>query len=532
MDLQALERAKQQWQSAADAMPQLICLLNADGRLIHVNRTIEWWGMGAVADVRGRELHDLLHPGCDDPRCYFRRLWRQSAPARRNGRRSEHEAYDGRLQRHFVIRIQPLVSRRSGEAFDDDGLHSVVVVDDVSELREAEADIRRRNDELSQQVVQEAKRRSLSEDMQARLQDILEKTTDIIAIADPAGNLLYVNRAAREMLGVGEDDDLGGRKLCEQADPDVIDTLRTVAIPAAIEDGLWTGESRMRDHEGREFHASQVITAHRRENGDLDCIATVLRDISERVNSERALRASREELRQLSAMLVSIQEDERRRIALDLHDGLGQSLSLIKLAVEKSVALLRDGEPQAALDTLDHLVPLAKAAVQDVRRVATELRPSILDDLGILATLSWFFREFQAVCSHIEVEKSLAVTEQDVPETLKITLYRIIQEATSNIVKHAGADRVRVSLHRDDSALHLQIEDNGCGFVPEALCAHCRTCNTESCSGLGLVGMKERVSLSGGVYRLVSSPGFGTRVEASWPLVAAPVQPLRSNTLA
>jgi PAS domain S-box-containing protein len=511
MDLQALERAKQQWQSAADAMPQLICLLNADGRLIHVNRTIEWWGLGAVANVRGRELHDLLHPGCDDPRCYFRWLWRQSAPARRNGRRSEHEAYDGRLRRHLVIRIQPLVGRRSGEACDDDGLHSVVVVDDVSDLREAEADIRRRNEELSQQVVQEVKRRSLSE-------DILEKTTDIIAIADAEENLLYLNRAAREMLGVGEDDDLGGRKICEQADPDVVDALRTVAIPAAIEHGLWTGESRMRDHEGREFHASQVITAHRRENGELDCIATVLRDISERVNSERALRESREVLRQLSAMLVSIQEDERRRIALDLHDGLGQSLSLIKLAVEKAVALLRDSEPQAALDTLDQLVPHVKAAVQDVRRVATDLRPSILDDLGILPTLNWFFREFRAMCSHIEVEKSLAVTEQDVPETLKITLYRIIQEATSNIVKHSGADRMRLALYRDGSVLHLQIEDNGCGFVPEALCAHCGTCSTESCSGLGLVSMKERVTLSGGSYHLESSPGFGTRILASWNL--------------
>ena len=148
-----------------------------------------------------------------------------------------------------------------------------------------------------------------------------------------------------------------------------------------------------------------------------------------------------------------------------------------------------------------------------MRRVSTELRPAILDDLGILPTLSWFFREFEAVCSHIAVEKALAVSEQEVPAPLKITLYRIIQEATSNIVKHAAADRVRVSLYRADDALHLQIQDNGRGFDPANV-----VYRDGECRGLGLISMKERATLSGGSYRLESSPGFGTHIQASWPL--------------
>ena len=111
------------------------------------------------------------------------------------------------------------------------------------------------------------------------------------------------------------------------------------------------------------------------------------------------------------------------------------------------------------------------------------------------------------------VEKALTVSEQEVPAALKITLYRILQEATSNIVNHAAADRMRVSLYRDDDALHLQIEDNGCGFDPASVVS--RDGETR---GLGLISMKERVSLSGGSYRLESTPGFGTRIHVSWPL--------------
>lgn len=518
MDVRALEKAKQQWQSAADSMPQLICLMNEEGRLLHINRTLEWWGLGNVTEARGRELHDLLHPGCADPKCYFKRLWRSSTPARRDGRRSQHEAFDPVLDRHLVIRIQPLVARANAGDSSVADLHSVVIVDDVSDLRQAEANFRRRNEELTRQVADEAERRALSEEMQARLLAILEQTSDYVAIADASEKLVYVNPAARSMLGLDPDDDISGKTLCDHADKDVQQLIHDVAIPAAIRRGLWAGESRMRDSNGREFHASQVIIAHRDEGGQIDCLSTILRDITERVKAEQAMRESQEELRRLSAMLVSIQEDERRRIALDLHDGLGQSLSLIKIAVERAAALVEAEDSAAAREALDQLVPRVKSALHDVRRVATELRPSILDDLGILPTISWFLREFESVCGHIRMEAALHVEEQDVPAPLKITIYRVVQEASSNVLKHAAATRMRVALTRDGQALHLQIEDNGRGFDPDALCLRCRTCAADACVGLGLVGMKERVSLSGGSYRLDSSLGFGTRIEATWPL--------------
>ncbi|MDO8448398.1 MAG: histidine kinase [Rhodoferax sp.] len=218
------------------------------------------------------------------------------------------------------------------------------------------------------------------------------------------------------------------------------------------------------------------------------------------------------ELRRLSGLMVSIQEHERRRIALDLHDGLGQSLSLIKLSIENFAKLLAAGATDEARKSLQQLMPRVGDALDELRRVSTDLRPSILDDLGILATLSWFFREFVATCGDIVVETAFNVAEHEIPLPLHITLYRILQEATNNIIKHAAADRVCVRLDRIDDVLHLLIEDNGCGFAPDSI-----VCAEGVTRGLGLFSMKKRALFSGGTYHLESVPGQGTGIRVSWP---------------
>lgn len=511
MDVHTLEKAKQQWQAAADMMPQLICLLNADGRLIHINRAIERWRLGQVDGVKGKALHDVLHPGCTDPQCYFKSLWLGAAAGLGRGERTECEAYDPVLKRHFSILVQPLV-RPPSPLRDADDLHAVVMMGDISDIKQAEAGYQHLFQELECMVCLEKERREFSESMQARLLAILEKTTDYIAMADAEGGMLYLNPAGRTLLGLGPHDDISHMKLCEHGDQEVKDRIWEEAIPYAIRSGLWAGESRLRNRAGREIHASQVIIAHRGVDGLVENFSTILRDTTEQMRTAQALRESRDELRRLSGLLVTIQEDERRRIALDLHDGLGQSLSLIKLSIENAARQLATGAAGEASESLQQLIPRVKQALAEARRVSTELRPSILDDLGILPTLSWFFREFEAACGHITVERALNVAEHEVPAPLQITLYRILQEAFNNIVKHAGADRVRVSLDRIAEVLHLLIEDNGCGFDPDSV----RYVEGEA-RGLGLLSMKERASFSGGTYRIASAPGQGTRIEVSWP---------------
>ena len=229
--------------------------------------------------------------------------------------------------------------------------------------------------------------------------------------------------------------------------------------------------------------------------------------------SGRAACGQQTELQRLSVRLLEVQESERRRIATDLHDVLGQSLTVIKLFLDESVMLLAANEPSSAAQSLEQVRLKVKDAFGELRSVAMNLRPAIIDDLGILATLSWFFREFETACQDMNVEKFFSIHEDSIPVPLKIIIFRIIQEATHNIVKHANASRIRVTLEKSGGAIHLSISDNGNGFDPAAAGK-----SRPFGKGLGLLSMKERAELSGGTYVMESRPGQGTRINVSWPL--------------
>lgn len=231
----------------------------------------------------------------------------------------------------------------------------------------------------------------------------------------------------------------------------------------------------------------------------------------QRYRAEESLRRSEEELRQLSGQLMSIQETERKRIAADLHDGIGQSLSVIKLSIEQAAYNLSHGNSREALDALQQLAPRVKDAIVEIRRISMDLRPSTLDDLGILPTLSWFFREFEAACRTIKVDRNITAVESDIPASLKVVIFRILQEAMSNIVKHSEATEVHFSLEKDGQMLIFRVEDNGKGFDTQAF-------HETPSEGLGLRGMQERARLSGGGYQMKSIRNKGTTIRITWPM--------------
>jgi PAS domain S-box-containing protein len=236
------------------------------------------------------------------------------------------------------------------------------------------------------------------------------------------------------------------------------------------------------------------------------------REIEERTRAEEALRQSEEQLRLLSAQLLKAQEEERKRIARELHDGIGQSLSAIKFGVESALRELDKGTAGVSADPLEAVIPLAQEAIEEVRRIQTNLRPSVLDDLGILPTITWFCREFQTIYSDIRIEKQVRVQENEVPDPLKIVIYRVLQEAMNNVAKHSKADLVKLSLNKSKRKIRMTIADNGIGFDPsEAL-------SRPTQKGLGLSSMKERTQLLGGILEVDSTKGKGTVIRASWPL--------------
>lgn len=235
-----------------------------------------------------------------------------------------------------------------------------------------------------------------------------------------------------------------------------------------------------------------------------------------RKQAEESLAQSENDLRHLSAQLLRAHEDERKRLAQELHDGIGQSLSAIKFRIESSIKQIGESVGTKGRDQLELLVPMVQGTVEEVQRIAADLRPFILDDLGLVATLRWFLRQFQSTYSTIRLDGRIELEEEEVPEQLKIVIFRIVQEALNNVVRHSRAERVLVALRRKRSNLELMIKDNGVGIraAAEASASVRRI-------GFGLSSMKERAELSGGTFGLGEGPHKGTTIRAVWPLKAS-----------
>ena len=240
-------------------------------------------------------------------------------------------------------------------------------------------------------------------------------------------------------------------------------------------------------------------------------ISGIVADISKRRKAEEALRKSDKELRILSNQLLSAEEKERKRIARELHDGIGQALSAIKFSVENALLELREATNPIDLESLETVIPLTQKTIEEVRRIVKDLRPSILDDLGILATIGWFCREFKNVYTGIRIETTIDIEEDEVPSHLKTIIYRILQEALNNVAKHSRANFVHLRLRKNETRMELIIHDNGRGFNLDQTMAL-----KTSRRGFGLASMRERAELSGAAFEINSMMDRGTTVRAVW----------------
>ena len=242
-----------------------------------------------------------------------------------------------------------------------------------------------------------------------------------------------------------------------------------------------------------------------------------IQDVTERHQSETNLRESREALRQLSARLLTVQEQERKRIAQDLHDGIGQSLTAVKFMVEKALDDSSGQSRDTRRELLQNVVPVIQNCVAEVRNICMALRPSILDDLGLIATLQWFCREFLKVYPQMEVDLGIELEEAQIPEVLKTNIFRIVQESMNNVAKHAKARRVAIGLcWSGQTELVLTVQDDGEGFDRNLTLPRNRP------GGFGLASIRERAECSDGTLRVDSVPGHGTTITATWPLINAP----------
>ena len=341
-----------------------------------------------------------------------------------------------------------------------------------------------------------------------RYHQTINSVMDAIVAVDASHNILLFNPAAERMFRYDKEDMLG-RPL-------------SLLVPERAREAhaLHMDRFMCTQGESRAMAANVEITGLRADGTEFPIESTisqtlvegkpqltaVLRDITQRRRAEEDLREMNRQLRSLSASLQEVREQERTRIALELHDDLGQQLTGLKLELSWLSGRLKEGR-QATPEEIGAMRQLLDTAIASVRRIATDLRPLILDDLGFGEAVAWQTAEL-AKRSGLDITLDLqaqALVKDDLQAT---ALFRIVQESLTNVVRHAGATRVKVSLTSDETHLMLTVADNGSGAAPAA----------RGGLGIGLVSMRERATALGGKFNISAVPGSGTTIEVTLPL--------------
>ncbi|MDQ6620551.1 MAG: PAS domain S-box protein [Pseudomonadota bacterium] len=348
---------------------------------------------------------------------------------------------------------------------------------------------------------------------EARLRGIVDSAMDAIITVNKTQHIVLFNAAAERMFG------------CAQAD--AFGASLADFIPARFRPDHAEHVRRF-GHTGttsRRMGGTRIVTGLRRTGEEFPIDATIsqldahgekfytviLRDVSERVAADDALRQSKEELKELAIANTSAREQEKSRIARELHDELAQALSTLKM----EISLIRVATaPDSAKDLLPRLARMEQridSTIAAMRRIAADLRPLTLDELGLLPAVEALCEDF-AQQTGIACELAVGQPDFELNDTQATAVFRIVQEALTNIGKHAQATQVEVTLNVENDAMVVSIIDNGVGFAPDS---------PRKRTSYGLLGLRERAYLLGGEARVTSTPGAGTEVEVRLPLAVA-----------
>ncbi|HYL01790.1 MAG TPA: sensor histidine kinase [Steroidobacteraceae bacterium] len=403
----AIARAKFEWESTVDALPHVICLLDAGGRVVRVNRVVERWNLGSVTEVLGRDLHGLLHGACAAVACPMRTALNAAWDGLQDGGPVEFEQRDMVLGRALHVTLRRTTPRPAPRGTGASEALAVAVVADYTALHLAREALNTINAELESRV-----------------------------------------------------------------------KLRTEALADA--------------------------------NRDLQ------NEIVRRGTAEQELRRSRNDQATLSRQLLRAQEQERKRIARELHDSVGQQLSAIKYSLERGELAQQQGRaPDSSI--LQRAIASLQDTLAELRGIAMDLRPPVLDDLGAASAVSWFCRQFAQSYPDLAVREAVEVADAEVPERLGTAVFRCAQELLNNVAKHARARQVLVRLARAGDRLVLEVTDDGVGLgaAPPAATLG---------SGRGIHNLRERAEMTGGELSLMSGEAeTGTRARVDWHLAAAEV---------
>jgi PAS domain S-box-containing protein len=383
-----------------------------------------------------------------------------------------------------------------------------IISSNLEELNAVTENLRQAHDELELRVQERTAELSKANEALRYQANLLANVNDAIIATDEQDIITAWNRAAEEMYGWQAGEALG-QPLKELIRQEFIDTNQAAVLNSLAQTGRWRGEIRQYRRDGTALVADVTTVALPDEAGRVVGYVSVNRDISERKQVEEMLRAGRERLQVLSQRLIEAQEAERRRVSRELHDEAGQSLTALKISLELMQADLL-AESGKSPQSLQEAVTLANETMERIRLLAQGLRPPELDVVGLNPTLEDYCHDF---AKHTRLSIDYAGTELPVlPDAVTICFYRVLQEALTNVAKHAHANQVWVALHCNADMLSLSVEDDGQGFDAQTAVSVSRQPQS-----IGLLGMRERLELLGGRLEIKSQPGQGTRLVAFCP---------------
>jgi PAS domain S-box-containing protein len=491
-DITEQKKAEAASRQAHERLQEQAALLELAPVLVRdIDSRIVLWTKGAErlygfskAEALGRVSHELFQTEFAEGKANV------DERLRRDGQWEGELVHRKRDGKQLVVASQQIVYCDSAGR----PLHILEVNADITERKSAEQGLR---------------------ESQARFAGIIDSAMDAIISIDEAQRVVLFNTAAERMFGCAAAEVLG-----HPLDRFIPARLRAAHRAHVRAFGATGATNRAMGHlnhrtalraDGQEFPIEASIS--QTEVGGAKLFTVILRDITERKAAIEALSRSEEQLRALAARLQQAREDEALRIARELHDQLGRCLTAIKMdvaGIERGLTGgMAEGRFEALIERRTRMSETLDETVHTVRRISAELRPGVLDDLGLAAAIEWQARDFQAR-SGVSCVLRLPENDLQLSRDRATALFRIFQESLTNVARHAQATKLWVNLSEEEGAVVLEVEDDGVGISAERLAER---------PSLGLSGMRERAAVFGGEIEFAGAPGQGTAVVARMPVL-------------
>ena len=457
-----LMEAKERWERSFSGIGVGIFLIDKDYHIIQCNGAFAGLVGEIPENLLGKKCYELVHGLREPPEICI------TCAAIEKGQSVKGNIFEPFLEKHLAVSSDPVFSPE-GELE-----HSIHVIRDITDIKEA------------QKALKE------SEEM---YRSFLDTSPDAIIVTDTTGKIVKVSGQTVEMFGYDNVDQLIGKEGVELLAPKDKERA-TSSIKAEEETGLGkTTEWEIVRKDGSSFTGEIASSLIRDAGGTPSAFVVAVRDITEKKLAE-------EEITRLSRQVIREREEARKKIAADLHDDVAQTLNALKIDLH----LFKKNRDEQKLKSMDGLI---KNAITTIRNVSAELTPSLLYHLGLESALKEYTKDFSENTGII-VGLDASDIPDDIPDDIEISIFRVVQEALTNVNKHSEAIKAKVLLIYENGYLFLSVEDNGEGFNVE---------NLRNGHSLGILGMRERIRMVGGELEFSSEPGEGTIVKAEVPLI-------------